>query len=165
MFELRKFFDRADFSKQDEASIRTFMESPEAAEIFARAERGTIEKRKALRVRLDAIDAKHDKGIHNAGVTHQAAVRAVDAAEANLRAMREEERQASAALYAAEMAKAAEAAELRQALRDSRDTRLDDFRDHLDDARDTLRHLGKVTTIVHGSWTGDRDIGYESNIA
>lgn len=164
MFELRKFFDRADFTKQDEASIRTFMESPEAAEIFARAERGTIEKRKALRVRLDAIDAKHDKGIHNAGETHQAAVRAVEAAEANLRATRENERQASAALYGAEMAKAAEAAELREALRDSRDTRLDDFHVHLADARDMLRHLGKITSIVQSGWAGERDVQYESNL-
>ncbi|MCO5411093.1 hypothetical protein [Ralstonia mojiangensis] len=164
MFEIRKFFDRADFTKQDEASIRTFMESPEAAKIFERAESERIDQRKALRVRLDAIDAKHDKGIQNAGVTHQAAVRAVDVAEANLRSMREAERDASAALYATEMAKAAEAAELREALRDSRDTRLDDFYCYLDDAQDKLRHLGKITTIAQSSWAGERDVRYESNL-
>lgn len=164
MFELRKFFDRANFTKQDEASFRVLLESPEAVQIFERAERESIEKRKALRGRLDAIDATHDKGIHNASVTHHAAVRAVEAAEANLRAMREEERQASAALFAVEMAKVAEAAELREALRDSRDTRLDDFHAYLDDARDKLRHLGKITAIVQSGWAGERDVRYESNL-
>ena len=164
MFELRKFFDRADFSKRDEESFRVLLESPEAVQIFERAERESVDKRKALRTRLDAIGATHDKGIHNAGVTHQAAVRAVEAAEANLRSMREEERQASAALYAAEIAKAAEVAELREALRDSRDTRLDDYHAHLDDAKDKLRHLGKITAIVHNSWASGRDVQYESNL-
>lgn len=165
MFELRKFFDRADFNKRDEESFRVLLESPEAVRIFERAEGERVDQRKALRGRLDAVDAKHDKSIHNASVTHQAAVRAVEAAETNLRATRENERQASAALYAAEMVKAAEAAELRQALLDCRDTRLDAFRAHLHYARDTLRHLGKTTAIVHGTWAGGRDIGYESNIA
>lgn len=164
MFGLKQFFDRADFTKQDEASFRVLLKSAEAVQIFERAERETIEERKALRARLDAIDVKHDPGINNASVTHQAAVRATEVAEAQLMAMRENERQARAAVYAVEMAKVAEVAELRQALRDSRDTRLDDFRDHLDDARDKLRHLGKITTIVHNSWASGRDVQYESNL-
>jgi len=164
MFELRKFFDRADFSKRDEESFRVLLESPEALQIFERAERESIEERKALRGRLDAIDGKHNPGINSAGEKHQAAVRAAEAAEVHLRLMREAEREASAALYAAEMVKAAEAAELRQALRDCRDTRLDEFRVHLADAQDMLRHLGKITTIVQSGWAGERDVQYESNL-
>lgn len=164
MFELRKFFDRANFSKRDEESFRVLLESPEALQIFERAERESIEERKALRGRLDAVDGKHNPGINKAGEKHQAAVRAAEAAEVHLRSMREAEREASAALYAAEMVKAAEAAELRQALRDCRDSRLDEFHVHLTDAQDMLRHLGKITTIVQSGWAGERDVQYESNL-
>ena len=163
MFELKRLFDKANFDKQDEVSIRTLLESPEAAKIFERAEQESIEKRRSLRGRLDAIDGKHDKVIVSAGATVQAAMRAVEAAEAKLLAAREEQRLACSALYAAESAKGVEACELRQALRESRDLRLDEYWAYLDDAKDKLRHLTRVTSFPLGSWAGEKSIRYESN--
>ncbi|NKA92041.1 hypothetical protein GO283_00585 [Ralstonia solanacearum] len=94
----------------------------------------------ALRSRLDGIDARHERNIAGARVTLQAATHAVEAAKSNLLAVREEERQALAALYAAESIKGDEARELRRELIDRRDTRGDEFHAHLHDAWDKLRH-------------------------
>jgi len=160
---LLEYFNKAAFSKDDERVIRQILVAPETEQIIARAEKAAIEKRANYRQRLDSLDARHDKGIVNAGATHQAAIRAREAAEAKLLAAREEERQASAAVYAAEAAKGAEACELRQALRDSRDTRLDDFWMYLDDAKGKLRHLTRITSFALASWTGKKSMRYETN--
>jgi len=162
---LRDYFNKAVFSKDDERVIRTILEAPETEQIIARAEQAIIEKRRMLWQRLDSLDARHDKSIAAAGAAVQEAIRAREAAEANLLAAREEERQARAAADAAEAAKGVEAYELRQALRDSRDLRLDDFYRHLDDAKDKLRHLTRITAFPLRPWTGGKSIQYETNAA
>lgn len=163
MFELKQFFDKANFSKQDEASIRTFLESPEATKILARAEQENVEKRRAMRAHLDAIDAKHDKGIDAACKAAVEAVKAREAAEAQLVIAKAEEWRLRSAVDALESIKGKEARELRQGLTDSRDMRLDDFWMHLDSAQDKLRHLGRITAFPLGSWTGQKSIRYETN--
>ncbi|CAJ0688378.1 hypothetical protein [Ralstonia wenshanensis] len=163
MFELKQFFDKANFSKQDEASIRTFLESPEATKILARAEQENVEKRRALRTHLDAIDAKYDKGIDAACKAAVEAVKAREAAEAQLAVAKAEEWRLRSAVDALESIKGKEARELRQQLTDSRDMRLDDFWMYLDSAKDKLRHLGRVTAFPLGPWTGQKSIRYETN--
>lgn len=160
---LRNYFNKATFTKDDERVIRQILEAPETEQIIARAEQATIENRKVLRQRLDNLDARHDKGIAAAGTKLQTAIRALEAAEVTIMAAREEERQARAMVYAAEAAKGAEAIELLHALRDSRDMRLDDFWLHLDDAKDKLRHLTRITAFPLHSWTGGKSVRYETN--
>ena len=141
MFGLEQLFSKSKFSQEDENDIRTILESPESVRILERAEQERVQSRMALRSRLDDIDARHDRNIANASATLQAATRAVQAAESNLLAVREQERQARTALYAAELIKGNEARELRQELIDMRDTRGDEFHGHLQHAWDTARHL------------------------
>jgi len=160
---LFNIFNKADFSKDDERVIRQILEAPETEQIVARAEQAAIENREVLRQRLDTLDARYDKEIANASAPLQAAVRAREAAEATLMAAREKEKQARAAVDAAVAAKGAEACELRQALTASRDLRLDEFYQHLDDAKDKLRHLTRITAFPLGSWTGTKSIRYETN--
>ncbi|MGN5480518.1 hypothetical protein ACTMU2_38435 [Cupriavidus basilensis] len=160
---LLDYFNKAHFTKNEEQVIRQILEAPETEQIIARAEQANIKNRHVLRQRLDSLDARHDKAIATAAAAVQKAVRAREAAEAKLLAAREEERQASAAVYAAEAAKGAEVCELRQALIASRDTRLDEFRQHLDEAKDKLRHLTRITAVPLASWTGEKSIRYETN--
>lgn len=159
---LFSFLDKANLTKRDEKVLRDIMTSPEAEQILARVEQTTIEKRKALRQRLNTLDERHDKGIAATDATHLKAIRAREAAEVQLAAARAEESRTSAASYAVEMIKAAEAKELRQALIDSRDDRLDDYYREIDRALDQSRHLTRITSFRHGSW-GERTIKYESN--
>lgn len=156
-------FNKADFSKDDERIIRQILEAPETEQIIARAEQAAIENRKVLRQRLDSLDTRHDKHIAAAATKLQTATRALEAAESTLLAAREKETQARAVLYATEASKGAEASALRQALHASRDSRLDDFRLHLDDAKDKLRHLTTITSFPIRSWTGEKSVHYETN--
>lgn len=160
---LFNIFNKATFSKDDERVIRQILEAPETEQIIARAEQAAIDNRKVLCQRLGSLDARHDKGIAAAGATLETAIRALEAAEARLLTAREKETQARAMVYAAEASKGAEASELHQALRDTRDNRLDDFWLHLDDAKDKLRHLTRITTFPLHSWTGAKSVRYESN--
>lgn len=141
MFGLEQLFSKSKFSKEDENDIRTILESPESAMILSRAEQERVRSRMALRSRLDGIGTRHDRNIADASVTLQAAMRAMEVAESNLLAVREQERQARTALYAAELIKGNEARELRQELIDTRDTRGDEFHGHLHDAWGKVRHL------------------------
>ncbi|CAJ97166.1 hypothetical protein CMPELA_31055 [Cupriavidus necator] len=160
---LFSFLDRAHLTKGDEKKLRDILNSAEAEEILARVEQTTIDMRKALRQRLDSLDARHDKGIATASATHLKAILAREAAEVQLAAARAEESLTSAASYAVEEIKATEAKELRQALIDSRDDRLDDYYRELDSALGQSRHLTRITSFRHGSWLGDRMTRYESN--
>lgn len=159
------FLDKANLTKRDERVLRDIMTSPEAEQILARAEQATIEKRKALRLRLDGVDARHDKGIAAAGVAYQNAIRALEAVEAQLVAAREEEHRARSASYALESAKGQDARELELQLLETRDPRLEDFYRHLDDAKQKLRHLVRITAFPNRTWTGEKSVTYETNAA
>ncbi|MEM5277475.1 hypothetical protein VSR17_20845 [Cupriavidus taiwanensis] len=160
---LFSFFDKANLTKRDERVLRDIMTSPEAEQILARAERTTIEKRKELRLRLDGVDARHDKGISAAGEVYWKAHLAREAAEAKLIEAREDERRASATCYALESAKGQETRDLELQLLETRDPRLDDFYLHLRDAKQQLRHLVRITAFPNRTWTGERSVTYETN--
>lgn len=160
---LFNFFDKANLTKRDEQALRQLIASPEAEQIRERAERVTIEKRIALKAKLDSLDQRHDEGITAAGLAYQNAIRALEAAEAKLIAAREEEHRARTTSYALESVKLREAHELQQDLIACRDVRLDEFHEHLSDADDKLRHLTQITAFPHRTWTGEKSIRYETN--
>lgn len=157
------FFGKANLTKRDEQALRQLIGSPEAEQIRERAERAIIEKRIALKAKLDTIDQRHDDDITAAGLAYQAAMRALEAAEAKLIAAREEEHRARTTSYALESVKLREAHELRQELIACCDVRLDEFHEHLSDAGDKLRHLTQITAFPHRSWTGEKSIRYVTN--
>lgn len=159
------FLHKANLTSRDEQVLRNIMASPEAERIIERAEQATIEKRIALKARLDTVDQRHDKDVSAAGVALQNAIRARESLEAQLVAARHEEKRTGAAIDAAESAKHREARALQQDLIASRDMRLDDFFRHLDSAADKLRHLTRITAFPVNSWTGETSAKYESNTA
>ncbi|MBT2181000.1 hypothetical protein KKP06_24675 [Ralstonia pickettii] len=163
MSVFNRFINKADLNKDDERKIRELLESPEVEQIFNRAEQSILDKRAALRKQLDTIDQRHDRGIADAVAACVAAVKERDAAEARFNAAKEAAWNAQVTVDSLDRVKLAEDGTLRGELMESRDSRLSDFRLHLDDAWQKLRHLTQITEIRHRGWTGERSIEYLTN--